>query len=73
MSTTEESIEQALSAHRERSPFGEIRPSSAFYDLDESGRRQLFEEVGRARTIEAGLDPDRFSSTVHAVLRRLRP
>lgn len=73
MSATDDTIERALTAHRERSPLGEIRPSPAFHDLDDAGRVQLFEAGLRARAIEAGLDVDRFSSTVHAVLRRLRP
>lgn len=64
-------VEQAAGAHRERDGFGNIRPSPAFFDLDEQGRRDAFESAFRARAIEAALDEAGRSATVHAVLARI--
>lgn len=65
-------IEQVVSAHRARDPRGEPIASPAFYDLDAQGREQAFEQALLARTLEAALDPEGQSTTVHAVLARIR-
>lgn len=64
-------IEEVVSAHRERDPRGGLRPSPAFHDLDQEGRRRAFDEALRQRTIEAAHDAAGHSTTVRAVLRRL--
>jgi hypothetical protein len=65
-------VEEVVTAYRERSVFGEIRPSPAFYDLDEEGRLRAFEEANRARAMEAALDPQGLSTTAHALLAKIR-
>ena len=65
-------VEEVVSAYRERSVFGEIRPSAAFYDLDDEGRVRAFEETNRARAMEAALDPQGLSTTAHALLSRIK-
>ncbi len=67
----EQLIEQALSAHRARDPRASVVESSAFYDLDARGRRDVFEQVLTLRRLEAALDPEGMSTTVRAVLRLL--
>jgi hypothetical protein len=66
-------LEQVLSAHRERGRDGRVKSHPAWHDLDEAGRRQAFDEVLRLRRLEAALDPQGHSSTVKALLARLRP
>ena len=61
-------VEQVLSAHRERDPRGGIKPSPAFFDLDEEGRIEAFDAAIEARALEAALDPNAHSTTVKAVL-----
>ena len=65
-------IEAVVSAHRPRSPQGEIRPSAAFFDLDEAGRRASFDAALEARALEGSLDPAGLSTTARAVLARIR-
>jgi hypothetical protein len=65
-------IEEATSAWRPRDPSGNIRAHPAWHDLDEAGRRAVYEETRSARAAEAALDPDGLSSTAHAVLDRIR-
>jgi len=65
-------VEEVVSAYRERSVFGEIRPSPAFYDLDDDGRLRAFEEANRARAMESALDPQGLSTTAHALLARIK-
>lgn len=65
-------IERAVTAHRERDGHGRVVESPAFYDLDEEGRLTLFDETSKARAIEAALDADGRSSTVKAILGRIR-
>jgi hypothetical protein len=65
-------IEQAVTAHRERDGHGRVVESPAFYDLDDEGRRALFDETSRARAIEAAIDADGQSSTAKAILGRIR-
>lgn len=65
-------VEAALTAHRSSDPTGELRFHPAFHDLDEAGRRALFDALQRQRAIERGLAADGLSSTAQAVLRRIR-
>ncbi len=64
-------IEEALSAHREPDPRGGMRPSPAFFDLDDAGRTSVFEQALTQRKLEAALDPNGESTTVRAVLARI--
>jgi hypothetical protein len=67
----ESQIEQLLSAHRERSAHGEIRPAPVFYDLGEEARARAFDAAVTQRQLEAALDEDGLSSTARAVLQRI--
>ena len=63
-------IEAAASAHR--APVaGALPVHPAWYDLDEAGRVEAFEVARRMRAMEAAMDPDGYSTTVRAVLRRI--
>jgi hypothetical protein len=64
-------LEEAVSAWRPRAPDGRILPHPAWLDLDESGRREAFDETARARAQEEALDPDGLSTTARAVLARI--
>lgn len=72
MSDQDVSIEAVTSAFRERSDRGEIRAHAAWHDLDVRGRVAAFEATRVQRLVEAALDPDGLSSTVKAVLERIR-
>lgn len=63
-------IAEATSAHRVLLR-DRILPSSAFVDLDEQSREELFVSTVSLRRMEAALDDDDLSSTGHAVLARL--
>ncbi len=65
-------IEAAASAFRERNSWGRILPSSAWMDLSPADREALFERQLASRFIERALESNRRSSTVRAVLARLR-
>lgn len=65
-------IEEVVSAHRERDPRGGLKPSPAFYDLDEEDRTRAFERALAQRALEAALDPEGQSSAVKRVLRLVR-
>jgi hypothetical protein len=65
-------IEQVVGAHRERDAEGSARAHSAWHDLDDDARREAFEQTLIARRLEAALDPEGRSSTVKAVLARIR-
>lgn len=65
-------IEQATTAWRPRDPHGHLRSHPAWHDLDEEGRRQLFEATSLQRKLEAALDPEGLSSTARAVLAKIR-
>ena len=65
-------VAAVTSAHRERGPRGEIRGHRAFYDLDEAGRVEAFDETLRARALEAASDPSGLTSTARAVLAHIR-
>lgn len=43
----------------------------AWYDLDPDGRREVHDITRSLRTLEAAIDDQGWSSTVHSVLRRL--
>lgn len=60
------------SAHRERSPRGEVRAHRAWHDLDEPGRLQAFDETLRARSVEAATDAQSLSATARAILARIQ-
>lgn len=51
---------------------GRPRAHPAWHDLDDAGRQELFAVTTQLRVIEACLDADGFSSTVRAVLARIR-
>lgn len=65
-------LEEVTSAFRERDADGALLPSPAFFDLPEELRREAFEETLRLRRMEAALSPAGTSTTVAAVLSRLR-
>lgn len=64
--------EQVVSAHRERRADGSIASAPAFFDLDAAARTFAFDETVTQRALEAALSPEGFSTTVLAVLGRLR-
>jgi hypothetical protein len=61
-------IEQVVSAARAGDPRGGVRPSPAFYDLDDAGRFEAFELSLKQRRIEAAIDSEGHNATVKAVL-----
>ena len=65
-------VAAVTTAHRERGPRGEIRGHRAFYDLDDAGRIEAFDETARQRSLEAALDVQGLSSTARAILARIR-
>ena len=65
-------IEAAASAFRGTTPLGEVRAHPAWEDLDEEGREEVFALTARLRKLEAALDAQSQSSTVKAVLQRLK-
>ena len=66
-----ELLAQVGSAHRERGPHGAILPHRAWFDLDEPGRQEAFEDALLLRALEAALDPAGLSTTARAVLARI--
>jgi len=68
----EELVEQAVGAWRPRDADGAVRGHPAWWDLDEAGRREVYEQTLRSRALEAGLDPEGLSTTGQAVLARIR-
>ena len=65
-------IEKASSAFRERNAAGRILPSPSWYDLAPADRESLFDLQLESRLIEHALDAKGLSTTVQAVLSRLR-
>jgi hypothetical protein len=65
-------IEAAASAFRGTTPLGELRTHPAWEDLDEEGRKEAFELAMKLRKLESALDPKGQSSTVKAILNRIR-
>ncbi len=64
-------LEQAVSAHRERSVDGAVKSHPAWHDLDAAGRRAVFDETMKQRAAERALDPLGRSATIRAVLARV--
>lgn len=65
-------LEAAASAFRERNSWGRVLPSPAWMDLAPADREALFERQLASRIIGRALDPSGRSSTVRAILARLR-
>ena len=65
-------VEAAVSAYRERDSRGRILPSPAWYDLAPQDRDVLCGRQLASRILESALDPRGRSSTVRAVLARIR-
>jgi hypothetical protein len=65
-------LEQVTGAHRERHADGTIRSHPAWHDLDDAGRQEAFEATVVLRKMEAALDAEGHSSTVRALLSRIR-
>ena len=65
-------LEAATTAFRERDASGRIQPSAAWWDLAPADRDALHARQLEARALERALDPDGLSSTIRAVLPRLR-
>jgi hypothetical protein len=70
--TQELLIEEATSAWRPRTPDGTILTHPAWADLDADARETVHDETVIARRLERGIDPEGYSTTVRAVLARLR-
>ncbi len=64
-------LEQAASAYRERDLSGRILPSPAWWDRSPEGRDILCRTQLQSRVLESVIDPQGYSSTVHAVMSRL--
>jgi hypothetical protein len=66
-------LEAVTSAWRPRDRDGRTLPHPAWADLPPAGREAASEAARAQRVVEAALDPNGWSSTVRAVLGRLRP
>ena len=64
-------LEAVVTAHRARSPRGDVIAEPAFADLDPDDRALAYREALLQRTLEAALDEGGLSSTAKAVLARL--
>ena len=69
--TRELLIEEATTAWRPRHPDGTILIHPAWADLDPAAREKVFTETVASRRLERGLDPNNYSTTVHAVMARI--
>jgi hypothetical protein len=49
-----------------------VQPHPAWADLDEAGRREVYEATLRARALEAALDAEGLTTTGRSVLARIR-
>jgi hypothetical protein len=66
-------IEAVTTAHRTIDPFTRmVRGHQAFHDLDDDGRRAADERTLATRALERALDPEGWTTTVRAVMSRLR-
>jgi hypothetical protein len=66
-------VEAVASAHRQPSRAHDpLNYHPAWHDLDVEGRMKAFERARALRPIEAALDPDGLSTTVRAVLARIK-
>lgn len=74
MATAEDEllIAQVTSAHRARDLDGRVRSHPAWHDLDAGGRHEAFEATELSRKLESALDARGQSTTVKAVLARIR-
>jgi len=71
--TDDQLTELATSAYRARDRrTGRVQASPAWRDLDHAGREALYAHTVVSRALEAALDDDGQSSTVRAVLARIR-
>jgi hypothetical protein len=64
-------LEEVLSAHRARSPRGEIIAAPAFADLGPDDRERAYRESLMQRAIEGALHPEGLSTTARAILSRI--
>ncbi len=65
-------VEQAAGAWRPVRADGSVGASPAWADLDDAGREAAFEAARQARAMEAALDGRGWSTTVQAVVARVR-
>ena len=65
-------LEQVTSAHRERGADGTLRSHPAWHDLGDEAREAAFDASWALRKMEAALDGEGQSTTVRAVLARIR-
>jgi hypothetical protein len=65
-------IEQAISAFREQNTWGRILPSPAWWDLSPANRDAAFARQLESRLMESALHPGGLSTTIRAVLDRLK-
>jgi hypothetical protein len=65
-------VEAASTAWRPRDSDGAARAHPAWHDLNAEGRARAHEAARASRVLEAALDPEGLSSTVRAVLARIR-
>jgi hypothetical protein len=65
-------VAAATTAFRSRDAEGRLLDDPAWRDLDEAGRREAFAATTELRALEAAAAPDGLSSTVRAVLSRLK-
>ncbi len=70
--TTDLLIEEVASAYRERTASGLILPSPSWFDLAPADREALFDLQLESRLLERALHADGLSTTILAVLSRLR-
>jgi hypothetical protein len=65
-------IEQVVGAHRARDLDGRVKSHPAWHDLDAAGRVEAFDAQELSRKLEAAMDGAGQSTTVKAVLARIR-
>ncbi len=65
-------LEAVAGAWRERDAYGAVRSHPAWHDLDAQGRDAAWARAAQSRKLEAALDPDGLSTTVRALLSRIR-
>ncbi len=65
-------IERAASACRERNAWGHILPDPSWWDLTPEARESVYQLQIESRFLERALAPDGRSTTVRAVLERLK-
>ncbi len=71
--TPRELLEQVTTAHRERDLDGRIKSHPAWHDLNATERLEAFEATLTLRKLESAFDAQGQSTTVKALLARLRP